>query len=107
MNQQRIDRVLEGLQRHGMSQALICDPLSIWYLTGYYTEPYERFLASKRRLRAEQLAVEVALLEHVPVDDTQMPDADACERLDDRAPQATAANHGNALTCKLFAFFLG
>ena len=29
----------------GLSQALICDPLSIWYLTGYYTEPHERFLA--------------------------------------------------------------
>jgi len=45
MNQQRIGRVLEGLRNRGMSQALVCDPLSIWYLTGYYTEPYERFLA--------------------------------------------------------------
>jgi Xaa-Pro dipeptidase len=29
----------------GLSQAVVSDPLSIWYLTGYYTEPYERFLA--------------------------------------------------------------
>ena len=45
MNQQRIDRVLEGLEQRGLSQTLVCDPLSIWYLTGYYTEPYERFFA--------------------------------------------------------------
>ncbi|MBP3894488.1 MAG: aminopeptidase P family protein [Atopobiaceae bacterium] len=45
MNDQRVQRVLEGLEGKGLTQALICDPLSIWYLTGYYTEPFERFLA--------------------------------------------------------------
>lgn len=45
MNTTRIQRVLENLSADGLSQALITDPLSIWYLTGYYTEPYERFLA--------------------------------------------------------------
>lgn len=33
------------MARRGLSQALIVDPLSIWWLCGYYTEPYERFLA--------------------------------------------------------------
>lgn len=45
MNQERKERVLRGLEALGLEQALVCDPLSIWYLTGYYTEPYERFLA--------------------------------------------------------------
>lgn len=45
MNQQRVDRVLAKLEEKGLSQALFCDPLSIWYLTGYYTEPFERFFA--------------------------------------------------------------
>lgn len=45
MNQQRVNRVLAQLGAKGLSQALFCDPLSIWYLTGYYNEPYERFYA--------------------------------------------------------------
>ncbi len=45
MNQQRVDRVLARLGEKGLGQAIICDPLSIWYLSGYYTEPYERFFA--------------------------------------------------------------
>ncbi|EHF02937.1 hypothetical protein HMPREF1008_00582 [Olsenella sp. oral taxon 809 str. F0356] len=45
MNQERKERVLRGLDALGLEQMLVCDPLSIWYLTGYYTEPYERFLA--------------------------------------------------------------
>lgn len=45
MNEARVKRVLQNLGQKGMSQALITDPMSIWYLTGYYTEPYERFFA--------------------------------------------------------------
>ena len=45
MYQQRIDQVLRNLQRRGLTQALICDPMSIKYLTGYYTFPHERFFA--------------------------------------------------------------
>lgn len=44
MNQNRRERVLANLQAMGLDQALICDPMSIWWLCGYYTEPYERFL---------------------------------------------------------------
>ena len=45
MDQGRSKRVMDNLRQMGLSQALFCDPLSIWYLTGYYTEPLERFLA--------------------------------------------------------------
>lgn len=45
MNVERVSKVLNNLQKRGLSQALITDPMSIWYLTGYYTQPYERFFA--------------------------------------------------------------
>ncbi len=43
MNEARLQRVRENLAELGLSQALICDPLSIYYLTGYLTQPFERF----------------------------------------------------------------
>lgn len=43
MNEQRIRIVRSNLAEMGLKQALFCDPTSIWYLTGYTTEPYERF----------------------------------------------------------------
>lgn len=45
MYEQRIRRVLDNLEALGLSQTLVCDPVSIKYLTGYYTFPHERFLA--------------------------------------------------------------
>lgn len=45
MDEKRLARVRENLARRGLTQVLIVDPLSIWWLCGYYTEPYERFLA--------------------------------------------------------------
>ena len=33
------------LAGRGLTQVLVVDPLSIWWLCGYYTEPYERLLA--------------------------------------------------------------
>ncbi|MBO7675242.1 MAG: aminopeptidase P family protein [Atopobiaceae bacterium] len=44
MNKQRAERVMSNLRQMGLSQALFTDPLSIFYLTGYHTEPMERFL---------------------------------------------------------------
>lgn len=44
MDTSRADAVLRGLADLGLSQMLVCDPLSIWWLTGYHTEPFERFL---------------------------------------------------------------
>ena len=45
MNNERLAHVRANLRRRGLSQMLLVDPLSIWWLCGYYTEPYERFLA--------------------------------------------------------------
>ncbi len=45
MDERRLARVRANLAERGLAQALIVDPLSIWWLCGYYTEPYERFLA--------------------------------------------------------------
>lgn len=43
MKQNRIDRVLEALKKMGLSQMLVIDPMSIYYLTGVQVMPCERF----------------------------------------------------------------
>ena len=43
MKQNRVNAVLKNLERMGLSQMLITDPLSIFYLTGRMIHPYERF----------------------------------------------------------------
>lgn len=45
MDESRLARVRQNMAGRGLEQALVVDPLSIWWLCGYYTEPYERFLA--------------------------------------------------------------
>ena len=43
MKQNRIDRIMRELEGMGVSQMLIVDPMSIYYLTGVYNDPHERF----------------------------------------------------------------
>lgn len=43
MKQNRVDRVLAALKEMGLTQMLIVDPMSIYYLTGVYVAPFERF----------------------------------------------------------------
>ena len=43
MKQNRIDRIMKELEAMGVSQMLIVDPMSIYYLTGVYNAPFERF----------------------------------------------------------------
>ena len=38
----RIERVLSEMQKRNLTQLLVTDPKSIWYLTGVDVEPYER-----------------------------------------------------------------
>lgn len=45
MKQERIKRVLERMKEQDLTQILICDPISIYYLTGIYLVPEERFYA--------------------------------------------------------------
>ena len=43
MNQSRADRIMAQLETSGVSQMLIVDPMSIYYLTGVWNMPHERF----------------------------------------------------------------
>ena len=45
LHEARVTTVLNNLATQGLTQALVCEPLSIKYLTDYYTQPYERFFA--------------------------------------------------------------
>lgn len=45
MKTERIDRVRTALHAAGLTQMIVCDPKSIWYLTGVCVDPYERLLA--------------------------------------------------------------
>ena len=40
----RLGRVMANLADAGLSQMLVCDPVSICWLTGFYVQPGERFL---------------------------------------------------------------
>ena len=41
----RLGRVCGQLENKGLTQMIVSDPLSIWYLTGVRIEPYERLFA--------------------------------------------------------------
>ena len=43
MNQSRAERIMAELEKSGVSQMLIVDPMSIYYLTGVWNAPFERF----------------------------------------------------------------
>ena len=45
MKQNRVNAVLKNLEAMGLSQVLITDPLTIFYLTGRMIHPLERFYA--------------------------------------------------------------
>ncbi|MEJ8547462.1 M24 family metallopeptidase [Brevibacillus borstelensis] len=44
MYQERIQRILAYLQKEGLDAALITLPKHVYYLTGFLTEPHERFM---------------------------------------------------------------
>ena len=43
MKEERVRRVLSALAEQGLTQMLVTDPMSIFYLTGYSVQPFERF----------------------------------------------------------------
>ena len=45
MKQQRVQKVISNMEKMGLDQILITDPISIYYLTGSHTDPGERFYA--------------------------------------------------------------
>ncbi|MBR3225571.1 MAG: aminopeptidase P family protein [Atopobiaceae bacterium] len=97
MQNARIARTMENLANLGISQALICDPLSVWYLTGYYVEPMERFFAlhlTQRGSRARATlfcnelfpSAEGAAHEVITFSDTQNPIALVAQACDPTLP---------------------
>lgn len=56
MKQNRVDRVMAALQEMGVSQMLIVDPMSIYYLTGVYYEP-GIYIAGDTGVRVEDLVL--------------------------------------------------
>ena len=45
MNLSRVERVLDNLADMGLDQAIICDPMAVFWLSDYRNDPYERFFA--------------------------------------------------------------
>jgi len=45
MKENRVKRIMAELEKMNVRQMLIIDPMSIYYLTGVYNEPHERFFA--------------------------------------------------------------
>ena len=45
MNYKRTNKIVEQMKRRGIDQLLVCSPSSIFYLTGQWIHPGERFLA--------------------------------------------------------------
>lgn len=45
MNEERIERVLKKMEERQVEQLLVTEPVSVFYLTGHYEEPIERFWA--------------------------------------------------------------
>lgn len=45
MNEERIERVLKKMEERQVEQLLVTEPASVFYLTGHYEEPFERFWA--------------------------------------------------------------
>ena len=42
LHRQRLNRLNQALKEKDLTQMIICDPLSIWYLTGVSVDPGER-----------------------------------------------------------------
>lgn len=53
MNENRIQRVLDKMRARSLTQLIVADPLSIWYLTGAHIHPGERMLALLLRADGE------------------------------------------------------
>ena len=45
MKNSRVNKILEGMAKEGLSQMIITSPASIFYLTGKWIHPGERMIA--------------------------------------------------------------
>ena len=90
MKENRVQRVLAALKEIGLTQMLVTDPMSVYYLTGYDNQPFERFFGlllradGKHALFLNRLfpAPEESGAEEVWYDDTDPVMDRVAERLD-------------------------
>ena len=76
----RLNRVCEELQKMGLSQMIVSDPLSIWYLTGVWVQPYERLYALYVRTDGKHCFFlnNLFVIPEVDLDKIWMSDTDDC-----------------------------
>ena len=76
----RLNRVCEELQKMGLSQMIVSDPLSIWYLTGVWVQPYERLYALYVRTDGKHCFFlnNLFVIPEVDLDKVWMSDTDDC-----------------------------
>ncbi len=55
MNESRIERVLENMQKSGLEQIVVTSTSSVYYLTGIWVEPLERMLALYLNTQGERI----------------------------------------------------
>lgn len=53
MYQQRLNSLIQYLEHQHLDFAIVNSPKSVFYYTGFHSEPYERFLALVIDLRKE------------------------------------------------------
>ncbi|MBP1933917.1 M24 family metallopeptidase [Ammoniphilus resinae] len=81
----RIQQFMDYLEQQSLDMAIITSPVHIYFFTGYYSDPHERFLALLLDRRAEEVTLFVPSLdlesarqasiiqEMIPVSDTENP----------------------------------
>lgn len=76
----RLNRVCEELQKMGLEQMIVSDPLSIWYLTGVWVQPYERLYALYVRTDGKHCFFlnNLFVVPEVDLDKVWMSDTDDC-----------------------------
>ena len=76
----RLNRVCEELQKMGLDQMIVSDPLSIRYLTGVWVQPYERLYALYVRTDGKHCFFlnNLFVIPEVDLDKIWMSDTDDC-----------------------------
>ena len=76
----RLNRVCEELQKMGLDQMIVSDPLSIRYLTGVWVQPYERLYALYVRTDGKHCFFlnNLFVIPEVDLDQVWMSDTDDC-----------------------------
>ncbi len=72
MNQERLNRILTAMKENGVSQMIISDPVTIFYLTGRWIIPGERLLALYLNVNGDRKLVVNRLFPQEPISDLDL-----------------------------------